>query len=397
MPIAPVIIAAGIGAAGTAYASSQANKGINKGLAAQERSDEANRLLQQQALQQSQQNNAPFMQAGYGALNQLATQFGLGQVSGGGGATSGAPQGGGINDGNPYDEYEAANPDLAREAQRVVGNDPRFATKADYYAWHDSNYGNEGRGSFTDAAPQPQTTPQAGQPQATGSGQNYGPQIAERPTFGERPTFNAPAMPSLDTANYRESPGYQNRLREAGRNTNASFAAKGILGSGAAATEFGKRMQNIADEDYDSWVNQTLGVYDRQLNQFNQDRNFADQNYESDRSFGTGVYDADRNYLTNRFDTNVNDLFRLTGLGQSAANNQSSAQNTYAANVGNQNQNYANNLSSAYGQQASNNASAFNNIAGLGQNLLTNWQTNQSSSSPSNSLTNWSQNWGGGS
>lgn len=381
MPIAPVIIAAGIGAAGSAYAANQANKATNKGIAAQEAANAQTLALQQQALQQSQQNNAPFMQAGYGALNQLAQQFGLGQVSGGGGATPGTPQGGGVNDGNPYDEYEAANPDLAAEAQRVVGSDPRFQSKADYYAWHDANYGGENRGSFTDSAPVAQ--PQAQQPgaqQPTGTGQNYG------PTFAERETYTRPSMPSLTAENYVESPGYQNRLKQAGRATNAQFAARGILGSGAAAEEFGKRMQNIANDDFNSWVNQQLSIYDRQANEFSQDR-----------AYGTGVYDADRNYLTNRFDTNVSDLFKLTGIGQSAANNQSSAQNNYAANVGNQNQNYANNLSSAYGQQASNNASAFNNIAGLGQNLLTNWQTNQSSSSPSNSLTNWSQNWGGGS
>jgi len=387
MPIAPVIIAGAIGAAGSAYASSQANKAANKGIAAQERANEQTLALQQQTLQQSQQNNAPFMQAGYGALGQLAQQFGLGQIPGpsGGGATPGTPAGGAT----PSSQYDVAaylqqNPDVAAarpqiEAQGVIGPGKQWATFEDWVAREHipgAMAAGEQRAYPTAQAQQPQQ-PGAAQP---GQGQNYG------PTLPERQTYTRPSMPSLSAESYRESPGYQNRLKQAGRATNAQFAARGILGSGAAAEEFGKRMQNIADEDYDSWVNQTLGVYDRQANEFNQDR-----------SFGTGVYDADRNYLTNRFDTNVNDLFKLTGLGQSAANNQGSAQSNYAANVGNQNQSFANTLSDAYGQKAANNASAINNIAGIGQNLLTNWQSKSSAGGGGNSLTNWSQNWGGGS
>lgn len=126
MPIAIPLAAAAVGAAGTAYAANQANKATQRGIDAQTAAANQNYALQQQALQQSQQNNAPFMQAGYGALNQLASQFGLGSVS-----PTGQVQTGATGQGNPYSEYEAANPDLAAEASRVVGSDPRFQTKAD--------------------------------------------------------------------------------------------------------------------------------------------------------------------------------------------------------------------------------------------------------------------------
>ena len=41
--------------------------------------------------------------------------------------------------------YAAANPDLQTEAARTVGTG-QFATPADYYAWHQQTFGNEGRG-----------------------------------------------------------------------------------------------------------------------------------------------------------------------------------------------------------------------------------------------------------
>lgn len=385
MPIAIPLAAAAVGAAGTMYAANQANKATQKGIDAQTQAANQNYQLQQQALQQSQQNNAPFMQAGYGALNQLAQQFGLGAVSPtgqvGGNAATGQQS---TYDPNPYSQYEAANPDLAAEARRVVGNDPRFRTAEDYYRWHDANYANEGRGSFTNAPVQPQAPQAPADPTASqGFGAQYGPQYAERQDYG-----SGPSLPNLSAEAYRTSPGYENRLKQAGRATNAQFAARGILGSGAAAEEFGKRMQNIADEDYNNWVQQQLGLYDRQR-----------QNFVQDRQYGTGVYDADRNYLTSRFDTNVNDLFRLVGLGQGSANNQSAASSNYAANVGNQANTLANNLSAAYGQQASNNSSAWNNIAGMGQNLLGNWSntTKAQTQTPGINPNAWSPNWGGGS
>lgn len=397
MPIAIPLAAAAVGAAGTAYAANQANKATQRGIDAQTAAANQNYQLQQQALQQAQQNNAPFMQAGYGALNQLAQQFGLGTISPTGQVGGNAPTGQQpAYDPNPYSQYEAANPDLAAEARRVVGVDPRFRTAEDYYRWHDANYANEGRGSFTNA---PTSAPQqaAQQPAATqGVGAQYGPTVGERATFTRPEVGPAPGLPSLTTESYRASPGFQNRLTQAGRATNAQFAARGILGSGAAAEEFGKRMQNIADEDYDSWVNQQMGLYDRQLAQYNADRARADTNFAQDRSYGTGVYDADRNYLTSRFDQNVNDLFSMVGLGQSSANNQAAAQRNYASNVGNQANTLANNLSSAYGQQASNNASAWNNIAGMGQNLLSNWSSTARTPTTNNPNA-WSQNWGGGS
>lgn len=354
MPIAVPLIAAGIGAAGTLYAGSQANKAAKQQQQAYQTANDQNLALQREALAQSQQNNQPFMQAGYGALSQLAQQFGLG------GATPTSSGGGATSSGYDVNAYIAQNPDVAAarqdlERQGVLGPGKQWNTFEEWVAEVQLPGAMAAGEQRAYPTVQQQQTPQ-GQ-QQLGVGQDYGPQYSERTDYG-----SGPAMPDLSVEAYRESPGFQNRLKQAGRATNAQFAARGILNSGAAAEEFGKRMQNIADEDYNNWVSQQMSLYDR-----------SRQNFVQDRQYGTGVYDADRNYLTNRFDTNVNDLFRLTGIGQNAANNNSSAQSNFASNAGNQNNTFANNLSNVYGNQAANNATMWNNLAGIGQSLVTNW------------------------
>ena len=71
------------------------------------------------------------------------------QSGGGGAPTGGAPTGGAPNSNLAVTPelaaYAAANPDLQKEAARTVGTG-QFATPADYYAWHQQTFGNEGRG-----------------------------------------------------------------------------------------------------------------------------------------------------------------------------------------------------------------------------------------------------------
>lgn len=96
---------------------------------------------------------------------------------------------------------------------------------------------------------------------------------------------------------------------------------------------------------------------------------------------------ADRNYLTNQYNTQTGNLQWLTSLGQSAANNTANAGQTYAANTGNALQTNANALSAGYNQTAANNSTAWNNIAGIGQNLITSYNGGNQIQPGSNALT----------
>lgn len=355
MPAIPFIAAAAT-VGGSIYAADKASSANDKAIAAQTAANDESNKLQKQAFDTITANNAPFMQAGTGALAQLSQQFGLGTytpsyVGAGSPANQNAPQ---------YDvgAYISQNPDVQARAQEltnsgVIGPNGQWKSVEDWVG--QVQLPNAQAAGEQRAYPTLAQTPvdPATQP---GTGQNYGPEV------GPRETYTRPGMPDLSGEAYQKSPGYENRLKEAGRTTNAQFGAKGLLQSGAAATEFGRRMQGIADEDFTRWQDREIGLY-----------NIGNQNFNSDRQYGTGVYDADRNYLTNRFDQNVGDLFRLTGIGQNAASNQGSAASNYASNAGNLAQNNANNLSSAYGNQANIAGGLAGNIVGAGQNLLANY------------------------
>lgn len=360
-----------LAAGGSIYAANQASNANQAALNAQQSATQQQIAAQQQAFNTINQNNAPFMQTGVSALQQLASQFGLGtpQAASGNYSTSQGAQ-----TASQYDipAYISQNADVQSRIQElqnsgVIGANGQWKSPEDWVAsvqLPNAVASGEQR-NFPKAAI---TTTQT--PNAPGSGQNFGPTVAPRATY------TRPGLPNLSAENYRESPGYQNRLREAGRTTNANFAARGLLGSGAAATEFGRRMGAIADEDYNNWVNQQMGLYDR-----------TNSNFQNDRAYDTSVYDADRNYLTNRFDTNVSNLFNLVGIGQNAASNSGNNAQNYANNMSNIYGNSANSLSNYYGAQANNQGGLAGNLVGVGTNLLGNlWPTGGNSYSVPNSL-----------
>lgn len=357
MPAIPFIAAAAT-VGGSIYAANKASSANDKAIAAQTAANDESTQLQREALAQQTANNAPFMQAGTNALAQLSQQFGLGSYTP---SYSGGTPTAANSNAQQYDipAYIAQNPDVAQRAQELaaqgaIGPSGQWKTAEDWVAQvqlPNAKASGEQR-TYPELAAPPKT-PSDGTPRTN---ENYGPQVAPRETY------TRPGMPDLSGAAYQESPGYQNRLKEAGRATNASFGARGLLQSGAAATEFGKRMQGIADADFNQWQDRQLSVYDRQNTNFN-----------NDRQYGTGVYDADRNYLTSRFDANKTDLFKLIGIGQSSANNQSAASQTYANNASNLAETNANNLSSAYGNQANIAGGLAGNLVGAGQNLLANY------------------------
>lgn len=344
MPIAAAVIGVG----GTLYASSQASKAANKQIAAQQTATQQQLALQRDAFNQQQQNLAPYLQAGYGALTQLQQQFGLG--------TSPEQSRAGQTD---WSQYLAQNPDAAAWVQ-TKADTGRSAEDlaAEHYRLDGSRRELPVYAAPTQAA-------------NTNTPQTYGPQVGERPTYARPDQPSAPAMPDLSAAAYQQSPGFQTGLLAGQRNLNANFAARGLLGSGAgaeAAIKFGTDYQN---QDYGNWRNNQLAQWQTQLAQFNQDRANTNANFNQDRQFGTGVYDADRNYGTNRFDTQVGNLFNLVGLGNPSQTN--GLLQNYANNTGNLLQNGANNLSSIYGQQANNAGGLAGNLVGIGQGLLGNY------------------------
>lgn len=412
MPLAVPLIAAGIGAAGSIYASNQANKAANKQIAAQTAATDQSIALQRDALNRQQQNFAPYLQTGYGALQQIQQQFGLG--TGGGGYTGGKTPGGfagtspaegggggAAAGGQPdWNEYLSRYTDVAGAFNEAAGTpegrqalaDKGISTPQQYAQFHYETFGQRPDENRT-----VQMTPAAAGPGQ--EAQTFGPQVPGRESYVRPNQGSAPAMPDLSAAAYQKSPGFEAGLLSGQRNLNANFAARGLLGSGAgaeAAIKFGTDYQN---QDYNAWRNNELAKWQQQTQQFNLDRANTNANFGSDRAYGTGVFDADRGYDTSRFDQQLGNLFNLAQLGNPSAMNGAIQSN--ANNVGGLLQTGANNLSNIYGQQAQNTGGLIGNLAGIGQGLLGNMGGGSLGSlfggGGGGSNLNWSQAWGGGS
>lgn len=348
------LASAAVGAAGTAYAASQGNKASQRIVDAQQQATADQLALQKDIYNNTVQANQPFTSAGYAGLDALLQQLGISTVQG---AQSGAD----------YAGYVRDNPDVASEYQRLQstqeGRDylqsQGVRSEADFGALHYRTNGKD-----------------EGRPLAQTQGTTGGPDLS---SLGNRQTYTRPDMvglpsaPDISAEAYRASPGYEWQLKEGNRALNAYSAARGVGQSSAAIKRSLDYSQGLADQDYQQFVGNALNIWQIDLNRSIAQNNLQNQAFESDRTYGTSVYDADRNYLTNRYDTQTNNLLSLTGIGQSAANNNAYAGSNYANNSGNILQTNANVLSGQYNQQAQNNASAWNNVAGIGQNLLMNY------------------------
>ena len=358
---AATVVSAGVGLAGAAYSSSQANKAAGRQIDAQRQATDQTLALQRQQYDTTRADQAPFREGGYAALDQILADYQLGSKA------PGAQQAGG------YDvaKYISQNPDVAQTAQQlqaqgVIGPNGQWKTAEDWVSQvqlPNAQANGEQRDYPTIAndpnAPAPLTAEQMLQQQ-----------IGDEPTYGERPTFSRPGYinPDVSINAFQASPDYQYRLDTGNRNLNAAFGAKGMAGSGAAGKAFIDYGQNTAAAEYGNWRNYVTGQTDK-TNAFNSDA------FQSDRAYGTGVYDADRGFATSRFDTNrgyqtgradkrTNDLFNIAGMGQGSTNFVNQQGQTYANNASNAYQTNANNLSDIYGNQADNNASAFGQAIG---------------------------------
>lgn len=340
-------VSAGAGLLGAAYSSSQANKAADKQIAAQQAATQQTLAAQQAQYDQTRQDQAPFRQGGYTALDQIMQDMQLGGYS---------PQAQQQQVGGPdVAAYMQQNPDVTQRAQQlvaegVIGPNGQWKTAEDWVSQvqlPNAQAAGEQRSYPTIAAADPNTPAPLTAEQ----------QLQEQ--NGQRDTYTRPGYinPDVSINAFQASPDYQYRLDQGNRNLNAGWAAKGALGSGAAGKAFIDYGQNTAAAEYGNWRNYVTGQTDK-TNAFNTDT------FQSDRAYGTGVYDADRGYNTSRADTRTNNLFNLTSIGQGATNatNQAGAQNANAAS--NAYQTSANNLSNIYGQRADNNASAFSGALG---------------------------------
>lgn len=341
-------VSAGAGLLGAAYSSSQANKAADKQIAAQQAATQQTLAAQQAQYDQTRQDQAPFRQGGYAALDQILADYQLGSRAPGAAAATGQSQAGQTD----WNAYLQQNPDAMANFQELQASGRTDALATDPIAFAQNHYQADGARRPLPTYP----AAQAADPNAPA------PLTAEQQLQeqnGQRDTYTRPGYinPDVSINAFQASPDYQYRLDQGNRNLNAGWAAKGALGSGAAGKAFIDYGQNTAAAEYGNWRNYVTGQTDK-TNAFNTDT------FQSDRAYGTGVYDANRGYNTSRADTRTNNLFNLTSIGQGATNatNQAGAQNANAAS--NAYQTSANNLSDIYGQRADNNASAFSGALG---------------------------------
>ena len=173
------------------------------------------------------------------------------------------------------------------------------------------------------------------------------------PTFGDAPKFSA----YFDPNNFQLSPDYQFRLKQGLDSTNAGFAARGLLKSGAAAKGITDYASNLASGEFGNAFSRGLSLYNTDLNQYNTNRNYGtnlflqqqgrqDQNFENDRGFGTDAYrfgvnrtdtnfNTDRGFQANRYDTRIGNIFDLAKFGTQATANITGASNNLANNSSN--------------------------------------------------------------
>ena len=290
--------------------------------------------------------------------------------SGATGATGGAPD---------FAAYGASNPDLQAEWQRIqdtgnasaFGNDPN-----NYYAWHWQTYGqNEVGTPGTVRVAPPMTGGTSTAPTGNGlydiagatgaSGGVYGLPDGSpaAPDPGARPTMtrqDVGAAPSYDFSmgGFYTSPDYLFRQKEASRELNANYGARGVLGSGGAIKAILDRASNLAAGEYGSWFQRQLARQSADRAQFNTDAartdaNYAydtgrsDSNYNGDRTFNYGKWFDDRNFNVGRFDQQTNDLYKIANTGLSGIGTIAGANTNALGTIANSNTAAANATGSA--------------------------------------------------
>lgn len=199
MPVIPFIPAIA-GVAGAAIGANAQNKAAKQGAQASQQATDATIAEQRRQFDIGQANQQPWLTTGTGALNQLASLYGLPTSQGGGSPSQFNAQG-----------YLAANPDVAASIQSG-------GFSGDPYA-HWQQYGqSEGR------------------------------------TGGFATTQNGTATPTGMDA-FVASPDYQFRQNEQMRALTARNAALGIQDSGAAQRSALQLSGNLASGEFNNYAN----------------------------------------------------------------------------------------------------------------------------------------------
>lgn len=444
VPFIPAIIGAGVGL----YGASQAKKSANQALDAQTQANDKSLAVQQQALNTVVGLNEPFRQGGLGAFDKLLAEFGLPSSSGaapapartsvvgaqgmGGysspterakvpGAPAGtsplelggaAPQGGAQT--QDWNAYLTAHPDVASGYKAYQqGSTKGFDSPGtEGQSWGDWGYQpgltaeqfaaqyqqttGQGAGYTVPTmaapveAPSPSNPPTdlltAQRPDAPARVETAAPTFTRQadmaaPTFGDAPQFKN----YFDPQNFTQDPSYLFRQKQGLDAANTQFAGRGLLKSSGAAKGIADYASNLASQEYGNAFSRAQSLYNNDLGQYNNNRNFLEGNYEygqnrqdtnfsADRSSGLNLFtqqqarndantntdrsrldtnwNADRNFQANRYDTRVGNLFDLAKIGQQAA-----------GNVGGATTANANNQSSIFGSQANATADAANSRA----------------------------------
>jgi hypothetical protein len=279
---------AGAGAAGSII-SSKIQSNASKSAAQLQAEQAANALgFQQQEFNTQQANQAPFLQAGYGALGQLEQGLGI------------KPQ---TNQGVPVGALGGASQYSALPGQATVPVGGGTLTSPGGPGALNARPG-QATAPTSALARAPGTeggvNPVTGQPLAGAGGAASGiaPGSLLAP-FSQQ--FQAPTLQQAE-----QYPGYQFQLQQGQRAIQNSAAAKGGLVSGGTAEALNNYSQGAAQSDYQNVYNQAMQEYLNSYNIYNQ--NQANQ---------------------------YNRLASIAGLGQTSVQQLGSTGQAAAGNVGN--------------------------------------------------------------
>lgn len=269
--VLPLLAAAGISAIGSLIGGSQQAKGAEKAAEIQAQSQREALAAREKAANQVMALQQPGVDAYGRGLNALTGRLGLPSQ--------------GVDSFNSK-AYMDANPDVAARAQElaaqgdVIGPGKQWATPEDWAAFQ---YKNTGQGEGRAA---PQGAGGVGSPTGTNS-------LTGTAVFGGTAD---PGAFSYGAEDYKASPAFAYELDQGLKAALSHSSATGALQSGATLKALQDRGQQIAYKDF-----------------------------AGERAYARGQYESDRGYLTDRYDQGTNDLFKYTGVGQSAVNTTSNA------------------------------------------------------------------------
>lgn len=312
----PMLLAAGAQAAGSIIGGVLQGNAADKAKDAQEGAAQQAQHARERTANQVQQLQAPGVAAYSGGLNALTTRLGLPTQAV---ANAGPKQAIG---GFDAAYYAQARPDVVAEFSRLSPNNLKNNLGINpgdlngFLKWHWDQTGQYEPDNAPNAATaEAWRTASTAPPAAAPTGAPSGGVNALNGSFGNTadPTWKAPPAFSFDIDSFKDNPAYKFALEQGSGEVLANASVTGALQSGAALKRLQDRGQQTGYNFYDQERDQ---AYEQWLNNYNISR---------------GEYETDRNYLTDRHDRGTDDLFRYTGVGQTALNTTTNSLNGLGA------------------------------------------------------------------